>query len=158
MIRGGNMWFRPAFSIWFVFAQSFFKFHKNGDIRKLKAWSFRLLKNDFCRLYLSLVSLINEYDYRQYLLMHPKVTHKSNSRGTGPSAMVTGNRGGRGDWLSCRCVPLPFAAKPFLFMFATPLPFKCFYPFSYCRSPSWSIAGESLPGGHVNTTRLKARF
>ena len=45
----------------------------------------------------SLVSLINEYDYRQYLLMHPKVTHKSNSRGTGPSAMVTGNRGGRGD-------------------------------------------------------------
>ena len=45
----------------------------------------------------SLVSLINEYDYRQYLLMHPKVTDKSNSRGTGPSAMVTGNRGGRGD-------------------------------------------------------------
>ena len=29
----------------------FFKFHKNSDIRKLKAWSFRLLKNDFCRLY-----------------------------------------------------------------------------------------------------------
>ena len=29
----------------------FFKFHKNGDIQKLKAWSFRLLKNDFCRLY-----------------------------------------------------------------------------------------------------------
>ena len=28
-----------------------FKFHKNGDIRKLKAWSFRLLKNDFYRLY-----------------------------------------------------------------------------------------------------------
>ena len=46
----------------------------------------------------SLVSLINEYDYRQYLLMHPKVTHKSNSRGTGPSAMVTGNRGGRGSF------------------------------------------------------------
>ena len=51
MLRGGNMWFRPAISIWFVFAQSFFKFHKNGDIRKLKAWSFLLLKNDFCRLY-----------------------------------------------------------------------------------------------------------
>ena len=51
MLRGGNMWFRPAIFIWFVFAQSFFKFHKNGDIRKLKAWSFRLLKNDFCRLY-----------------------------------------------------------------------------------------------------------
>ena len=51
MLRGGNMWFRPAIFIWFVFAQSFFKFHKNGDIRKLKAWSFRLLKNDFCKLY-----------------------------------------------------------------------------------------------------------
>ena len=37
----------------------------------------------------SLVSLVNEYDCRQYLLMHPKVTHKPNSRGTGPSAMVT---------------------------------------------------------------------
>ena len=35
----------------FVFAQSFFKFHKNGNIRKLKAWSFRLWKNDFRRLY-----------------------------------------------------------------------------------------------------------
>ena len=32
-------------------AQSFFKFHKNDDNRKLKAWSFRLRKNDFCRLY-----------------------------------------------------------------------------------------------------------
>ena len=51
MLRGGNMWFRPAIFIWLVFAQSFFKFHKNGDIRKLKAWSFRLWKNDFCRLY-----------------------------------------------------------------------------------------------------------
>ena len=51
MLRGGNMWFRPAISIWFIFAQSFFKFHKNGDIWKLKAWSFQLLKNDFCRLY-----------------------------------------------------------------------------------------------------------
>ena len=51
MLRGRNMWFRPAISIWLVFTQSSFKFHKNGDIRKLKAWSFRLLKNDFCRLY-----------------------------------------------------------------------------------------------------------
>ena len=51
MLRGGNMWFRPAIFIWLVFAQSFFKFHKNGDIQKLKAWSFRLWKNDFCRLY-----------------------------------------------------------------------------------------------------------
>ena len=51
MLRGGNMWFWLAISIWLVFAQSFFKFHKNGDIRKLTAWSFRLLKNDFCRLY-----------------------------------------------------------------------------------------------------------
>ena len=51
MLRGGNMWFWPAIFIWHVFAQSFFKFHKNGDIRKLKAWSFRLWKNDFCRLY-----------------------------------------------------------------------------------------------------------
>ena len=51
MLRGGNMWFQPAIFIWLVFAQSFFKFHKNGDIRKLKAWSFRLWKNDFGRLY-----------------------------------------------------------------------------------------------------------
>ena len=51
MLRGGNMWFWPAIFIWLVFAQSFFKFHKNGDIRKLKAWSFRLWKNDFRRLY-----------------------------------------------------------------------------------------------------------
>ena len=51
MLRGGNMWFQPAIFIWLVFAQSFFKFHKNGDIRKLKAWSFRLWKNNFCRLY-----------------------------------------------------------------------------------------------------------
>ena len=51
MLRDGNMWFWPAIFIWLVFAQSFFKFHKNGDIRKLKAWSFRLWKNDFCRLY-----------------------------------------------------------------------------------------------------------
>ena len=51
MLRGGNMWFRPAIFIWLVFAQLFFKFHKNGDIRKLKAWSFRLWKNDFCKLY-----------------------------------------------------------------------------------------------------------
>ena len=51
MLRGGNMWFWPAIFIWLVFTQSFFKFHKNGDIRKLKAWSFRLWKNDFCRLY-----------------------------------------------------------------------------------------------------------
>ena len=45
------MRFRPAIFIRFVFAQSFFKFHKNDDNRKLKAWSFRLQKNDFCRLY-----------------------------------------------------------------------------------------------------------
>ena len=51
MLRGGNTGFRPAIFIWFLFAQSFFKFHKNGDIRKLQAWSFRLWKNDFCRLY-----------------------------------------------------------------------------------------------------------
>ena len=51
MLRGENMRFRSAIFIWFVFAQSFFKFHKNDDNRKLKAWSFRLRKNDFCRLY-----------------------------------------------------------------------------------------------------------
>ena len=51
MLRGGNMRFRPASFILFIFAQSFFKFHKNDDNRKLKAWSFRLRKNDFCRLY-----------------------------------------------------------------------------------------------------------
>ena len=51
MLRGGNMRFRPAIFIWFVFAQSFFKLHKNDENRKLKAWSFRLRKNDFCRLY-----------------------------------------------------------------------------------------------------------
>ena len=51
MLRGGNMRFRPAIFFWFVFAQSFLKFHKNGDIRKLKACSLRLWKNDFCRLY-----------------------------------------------------------------------------------------------------------
>ena len=51
MLRGENMRFRPAIFISFVFAQSFFKFHKNDDNRKLKAWSFRLRKNDFCRLY-----------------------------------------------------------------------------------------------------------
>ena len=50
MLRGENMQFRPAIFIWFVFAQSFFKCHKNGDIQKLKAWSFPLWKNDFCRL------------------------------------------------------------------------------------------------------------
>ena len=33
------MRFRPAIFIWFVFAQFLFKFHKNGDNRKLKAWS-----------------------------------------------------------------------------------------------------------------------
>ena len=42
MLRGENIRFRPAIFIWFVFAQSFFKFHKNDDNRKL---------NDFCRLY-----------------------------------------------------------------------------------------------------------
>ena len=51
MLRGGNMRFRPAIFFWFVFTQSFFKLHKNGDNRKLKAFSFRLWKNDFCRLY-----------------------------------------------------------------------------------------------------------
>ena len=45
------MRFRSAIFFLFVFAQSFFKFHKNGNIRKLKAWSFRLWKNDFRRLY-----------------------------------------------------------------------------------------------------------
>ena len=51
MLRGENMRFQLAIFISFVFAQSFFKFHKNDDNRKLKAWSFRLRKNDFCRLY-----------------------------------------------------------------------------------------------------------
>ena len=35
MLRGENMRFQPAIFIWFVFTQSFFKFHKNGDNRKL---------------------------------------------------------------------------------------------------------------------------
>ena len=51
MLRGENMRFRPAIFIWFVFAQSSIKFHKNDDNRKLKTWSFRLRKNDFSRLY-----------------------------------------------------------------------------------------------------------
>ena len=51
MLRGENMRSQPAIFIWFVFAQSFFKFHKNGGIQKVKAWSFLLWKNDFCRLY-----------------------------------------------------------------------------------------------------------
>ena len=51
MLRAENMRFRPAIFIWFVFAQSFFKFHKNDDNQKLKAWSIHLRKNDFCRLY-----------------------------------------------------------------------------------------------------------
>ena len=29
----------------------FFKFHKNEDNPKLKSWSFRLGKNDYCRIY-----------------------------------------------------------------------------------------------------------
>ena len=37
MLIGENMRFRPAIFIWFVFAQSFFKFHKS--------------RNDFCTLY-----------------------------------------------------------------------------------------------------------
>ena len=45
------MRFRPAIFIWFVFAQSFFKFHKNDDNRTLKPWYFRLRKDNFCRLY-----------------------------------------------------------------------------------------------------------
>ena len=51
MLIGENMRFRPAIFIWFVFAQSFFKFHKSRDIRKLQARSFRLWKNNFCTLY-----------------------------------------------------------------------------------------------------------
>ena len=51
MLRGENMRFRPAIFFRFVFTQSFLKFHKNGGIRKLKAWSLRLWKNDSCRLY-----------------------------------------------------------------------------------------------------------
>ena len=51
MPRGGNVRLRPGIFICFVFAQSFFKFYKNDDNRKLNAWSFRLRKNDFCRLY-----------------------------------------------------------------------------------------------------------
>ena len=35
----------------FIRICSIFIFHKNGDNRKLKAWSFRLWNNDFCRLY-----------------------------------------------------------------------------------------------------------
>ena len=45
------MRFRQAIFIWFVFAQFVFRSHKNVDNRKLKAWFFRLWKNDFCRLY-----------------------------------------------------------------------------------------------------------
>ena len=76
MLRGGNMWFRPAIFIWLVFAQSFFKFHKNGDIRKLKAWSFRLWKNDFCRLYneraRALQNSITIFLYTLYSVVHQK--------------------------------------------------------------------------------------
>ena len=51
MLRGENMRFWPAIFIWFVFAQSFFKCHKNGNIRKLKPGLSDWKKNDFCRLY-----------------------------------------------------------------------------------------------------------
>ena len=51
MLRGGNMRFRPAIFISFVFGQSFFKFHQSTDIRKLQAWSFQRWENDFCTLY-----------------------------------------------------------------------------------------------------------
>ena len=50
MRRGENMQFRLVALIRFIFAQSFFKFHKNGHIREPKAWSFRLWKNYFCAL------------------------------------------------------------------------------------------------------------
>ena len=43
----GNMRFRPAIFISFLFAQFFFKFYQNGGIQKLNACCFQLLKNYF---------------------------------------------------------------------------------------------------------------
>ena len=43
----GNMRFRPAIFIWFLFAQFFFKLYQNGGIQKLNACCFQLLKNYF---------------------------------------------------------------------------------------------------------------
>ena len=83
MLRGENMRFRPALFIWFVFAQSFFKFHKNDGNRKLKAWSFRLRKNDFCRLYNERARALQSSI--TFFLIHPvyqKITfiHRSSTR------------------------------------------------------------------------------
>ena len=44
------MQFRPTIFIWFVFAQFFFKFYKNGVIQKLNAQSFQRRENYFCML------------------------------------------------------------------------------------------------------------
>ena len=71
MLRSENIRFRPEFSIWFVFAQFFFKCHKNSNIRKLKAWSFRLWKNDFCRLYNKRAGAVQSSI--TFFLIHPVV-------------------------------------------------------------------------------------
>ena len=75
MLRGGNMRFRPAIFIWFVFAQFFFKFHKNGDIRKLKAWSFWLWKNYFGRLYNEHVRVLQSSS--TFFFIHPVQLHNN---------------------------------------------------------------------------------
>ena len=48
--HGRKMRFLLAIFIWFLLAQFFIKFYKNGSFRKLQDWSFKLWKNCFFRL------------------------------------------------------------------------------------------------------------
>ena len=67
MLRCGNIRFRPAIFILFVFAQFFFKFHKNGDIRKLKDWSFceRMISVDY------IMNVLKHSKVRLPFFIHP---------------------------------------------------------------------------------------
>ena len=72
--RGENMQLRTAILIWFVFAQSFTRFHKNGDIRKPKAWSSTMKELFVCIEYLKRLSTL-KFDYffytpRSALILH----------------------------------------------------------------------------------------
>ena len=58
MRRGENMQLRTAILILFVFAQSFTKLHKNGDIRKPKAWSSIMKELFVCIEYLKRLSTL----------------------------------------------------------------------------------------------------
>ena len=59
------MQLRTAILILFVFAQSFTKFHKNGDIRKPKAWSSTMKELFVCIEYLKRLSTL-KFDYFFY--------------------------------------------------------------------------------------------